>query len=86
MAVNQVFQSNSYSYCVIDNVAAQTFPVLSDNTHIGYDTMQVPPRLGAAAGQGSNTYTNGTIPGFVKTATSISTGLVLVNLKYANPA
>lgn len=86
MAATQVFSAQSYSYCVIDNVAAPSFPTLSDNTHIGYDTANVVADLGAAVAQGLNTKPNGTIPDAVNAATSIATGLIIVNLKYKNPA
>lgn len=84
----QVFSVPPYAYVVIDNASSPTFPTLSAGSHIGYDTQSAVPDIGTALSQGTNSVTggNGTIPDAVKNATSIATGLVLVNLKYKNPA
>jgi hypothetical protein len=88
MAAKQVFSVPSYNYVVVDNVSAQTFPVISCATHIGYDTMSVTPGFGAAAFQGTQpgTELNGSIPDFVEDQKAIGTGLVLVSLGYLNPS
>jgi hypothetical protein len=87
MATKQVF-GNMTEYVIIDNVAAQAFPTLSDKTHCGYDTVTVPPDLGAAVAQGvqPGTELNGSIPDFVEDQKAIGTGLVLVSLGYLNPS
>jgi hypothetical protein len=77
----QIFSSGSYNYIVIDDSAAPSFPTLNCGTHIGYDTTWP-----GTITQGSNPQANGTIPDFLNVATSIATGLVLVNLKYKNPS
>lgn len=79
MPITQVIWGPSNEYSVVDNGTAPT-TATNAGAPIGYD---VKP---GASGQGVNTYQNGTIPGFVSSATSIGTGTVLANLKYKNPA
>lgn len=88
MAVKQVFSTPGYLYTCVDNVSAQSFPTLSDATHVGYDTMSVTPDFGAAVSQGAIAVTGGTgsLPDFINKQTSIGTGNILVSLGYKNPS
>ena len=88
MAATQVFSTQGYFYCIVDNVSSQTFPTLNANSGIGYDTVSVIPNFGAAAQQAAISTTGGTgaLPDFVNKQTAIATGQVLVSLGYRNPS
>lgn len=79
----QIFKTGTYEYIVIDNKAAPTFPTLSVQTHIGYDTTS-----GGESTQDTNPYTAGTIPDCVNRSTTIlnTRGTSSLRLLYLNPA
>lgn len=90
MSATQVFSNKSYTYSVIDNVSAPTFPTINggDQTSIGYDSVSVILGFGAAASQGAIAVTGGTgsIPDFVNKQTSILNNPATATIGYRNPS
>lgn len=71
-------------YIVLDNVSAPSFPTLSANTHIGYDTVS-----GGTASQGTNPIgreTNGSTPDFCDDQTSILNSPLSATIGFLNPS
>ncbi len=74
--------SPSNEYCVIDNGAAPAANTVSfDGAQISYDTV----KSGATA-QGTNPFTNGTIPDPLVTATTVHNSPLTTRLLFKNPA
>ena len=67
-------------YSVIDNGPAPAATVLNAGAPIGYDTTT------GAASQGSNPFSNGTIPDCINSATTILNSPATTRLLYRNPA
>ena len=82
MATQIKYGTPGAEYCVVDNSAAPTFPSLNAGAHLGYDTTAP-----GATSQGSNAFTNGTIPGFLASgATTVLNSSASTRLLYRNPA
>lgn len=82
MATQIKWGVNATEYCVIDDGTPFTFPTFNAGTHIGYDTLN-----NGTLTQGTNPYTNGTIPAFLASgATTVLNSPSTTRLLFRNPA